>query len=324
MIGDKKGIQENILEMDSATLDFGNGTGVYDLTFYLPPKTIMGFIGPSGSGKTTTMRLLTGIYRPTAGMVRVFGKEPSRFQHAEKARIGYIPQHFLLYKNLNVEENLKFMAGMYGLTPHQHREYMDELLVFFELDKARKRLGRHLSGGMQRRLMLAGALIHRPDLIFADEPTAGIDPVLRERIWAHFRKLRDEGRSLMVTTQYVGEAAYCDIVAVMRNGRVILVDTPKALRRRAMGGEIVHLQVDPNMIYQTMEHLARMPRVKKVEPADGENSGIFVFVKNAGREIPAIISALMEDLKITPKKVEPYLPPFDEVFVRLLKQVEAE
>lgn len=182
-------LTETMLDLQTASLDFGNGTGVFDLTFSLAAGKILGLIGPSGSGKTTTMRLLTGIYRPTGGQVRVFGKDPARFKFADKSRIGYIPQHFLLYQNLSVEENLNFMGGMYGTSPRQHKKKMDQLLAFFELDPARKRLGRHLSGGMQRRLMLSGALLHDPELIFADEPTAGIDPVLRQRTWEHFRKL---------------------------------------------------------------------------------------------------------------------------------------
>jgi ABC-2 type transport system ATP-binding protein len=311
-----------LIEMNDASLVFGNGNGVFNIDFQLKPGTILGLIGPSGCGKTTTIRMLTGIYQHTGGEVLVFGKNPSDFSNSDKARIGYIPQHFLMYQNLSVEENLRFMAGMYGLTPKDNRDQMDFLLEFFELDNARKRLGRNLSGGMQRRLMLAGALLHKPDLIFADEPTAGIDPILRERIWEHFRQLRNEGRSLIVTTQYVGEAAHCDIVAVMRKGKMIKSGTPKKLRKEAMGGEIIHLQIESGHVFQVMEFLDKLPKVKKVEQVEGKKDQLFIYTRNASKEIPNIINALRENLEITPKKVEPYLPPFDEVFVRLIKQTE--
>jgi ABC-2 type transport system ATP-binding protein len=311
-----------IIELNDASLVFSNGKGVFNLNFQLKPGTILGLIGPSGSGKTTTIRLLTGIIQQTGGEVLVFNKNPSEFKDADKSRIGYIPQHFLMYQNLNVEENLNFMAGMYGLTPQENHDHMNFLLKFFELDSARRRLGRHLSGGMQRRLMLAGALLHKPDLIFADEPTAGIDPILREKTWEHFRKLRKEGATLIVTTQYVGEAAHCDIVAVMRKGKLFVSGTPKKLRKQAMGGEIIHLQIETDHVFQVMEFLDNLPKVKKVEQVEGKKDQLFLYTSNASKEIPNIINALRENLHITPKKVEPYLPPFDEVFVRLIKQTE--
>jgi ABC-2 type transport system ATP-binding protein len=314
--------QEVFIDMKNASLVFGNGTGVSDLTFTVKSGTILGLIGPSGCGKTTTIRLLTGIYQPTAGEVKVFDKNPRLFSDVDKSRIGYIPQHFIMYQNLSVEENLNFMGGMYGITPADHREKMNQLLEFFELEKARRRLGRHLSGGMQRRLMLAGALLHDPELVFADEPTAGIDPILRERIWEYFRNQRNEGASLLITTQYVGEAAYCDLVAVMRKGLLVDIDTPAALRRKAMGGDIIHLHVGARSVFQVMELLAGLRMVKKVEQVEGKKGELFVYLSNAGKGIPILISALKDNLDITPKKVEPYYPPFDEVFVRLLKHSE--
>jgi ABC-2 type transport system ATP-binding protein len=224
------------VQMDQASLDFGGGAGVFDLNFSLPRGSILGMIGPSGCGKTTTIRLINGIFGPTSGKVQVFDKDPLKFTQAEKALIGYIPQQFILYPTLSAEENLHFLGGIYGMSTRERKEKIPPLLEFVDLTPARKRLARKLSGGMQRRLMLAGALLHEPDFLIADEPTAGIDPILRARIWENFRALRDQGKTLLVTTQYVGEAAYCDKVAVMRKGRLVTVDTPKGLQRQAMGG----------------------------------------------------------------------------------------
>ena len=311
------------LVMQEASLDFGGGAGVFDLTFTLGKGAILGMIGPSGCGKTTTVRLLNGIYGPTSGEVRVFDKSPLKFTNLDKARIGYIPQHSLMYPNLSTEENLHFLGSIYGMSPRERRARISKLLEFVELAEARKRLARQLSGGMQRRLMLAGALLHEPDLLFADEPTAGIDPILRARIWDNFRQLRDEGKTLLVTTQYVGEAAYCDRVALMRRGRLVTIDTPDGLRRQAMNGEVIHIEVDPNLALGVMQFFEGLPQVKHTERTSGEPGGVFVFVEDAGQELPVLLATLKDQKGITPMVAEPYLPPFDEVFVRLIQRSEA-
>ncbi|MFM8319474.1 MAG: ABC transporter ATP-binding protein [Chloroflexota bacterium] len=265
------------LALRQAGLDFGGGAGVFDLSFCLPHGAILGMIGPSGCGKTTTMRLLNGIYRPTRGEVCVLGKAPHRFSPAEKAAIGYIPQQFILYPNLSVEENLHFMGGIYSMPLPERRRAIQRLLEFIEMEDARNRLGRQLSGGMKRRLMLAGALLHDPQLIFADEPTAGIDPILRARIWDNFRALRRQGRTLLVTTQYVGEAAYCDLVAVMRKGRLVTLDTPAGLRRQAMGGDVIHIEVESRQVFPAMALLEGLPgvsRVSRVRAGPGHANGL--------------------------------------------------
>ena len=318
--------QENgsgVLVMQEASLDFGGGAGVFDLTFSIPKGAILGMIGPSGCGKTTTVRLLNGIYGPTSGQVRVFDKDPLKFSNADKARIGYIPQHSLLYPNLSAQENLYFLGGIYGMSWAERKASASTLLEFVELTEARKRLARQLSGGMQRRLMLAGALLHGPDLLFADEPTAGIDPILRARIWDNFRELRDQGKTLLVTTQYVGEAAYCDRVALMRRGRLVTVDTPDGLRRQALDGEVIHIQLADGPVLEVMQFFEALPQVKRTERAPGEPDGILVVVENAGQELPVLLSTLKEQKGITPRVAEPYLPPFDEVFVRLIQRSEA-
>lgn len=314
---------ERAVLMDAAAIDFGGGAGVFDINIELPRGTILGLIGPSGCGKTTTIRLVNGVYKPTAGTVRVFGVDPQRFSEADRERIGYIPQQFILYPNLSAEENLHFLGSIYGMSRKARSERITPLLEFVELADARKRLGRKLSGGMQRRLMLAGALLHEPDLLMADEPTAGIDPILRARIWDNFRALRDQGKTLLVTTQYVGEAAYCDQVAVMRRGRLVTVDTPLGLQRKAMGGEVIFLQVEPGRLVETVRFLEDLPAVNKVERVDGQPGGLYAYVADAGKELPGLLAVLRDQRGIIPQSAERYLPPFDEVFVRLIKASEA-
>src|SRR4029078_9599481 len=204
---------------------FSGDVGVFDLNFEVPTGTIFGMIGPSGCGKTTTVRLMTGLYKPDRGNLSVLNRVPSKFSTRTRERLGYMPQHFVLYPNLTVWENLNFVASLYGLGYFSRRKRLEYALDFVELSDVRGRLGSQLSGGMQRRLELACALVHDPLLLFADEPTAGLDPMLRQTIWSECRGLRDAGRTLVVTTQYVGEAEYCDQVAVLARGRLVALGT---------------------------------------------------------------------------------------------------
>lgn len=311
-----------IIELRGTTLRFSDDAGVEELNLTVEPGTIVGLIGPSGSGKTTTVRLLTGVYRPQAGSVRVLGQTPARGNRRLRQQIGYVPQLFTLYPTLTVWENLNFVASLYGMPYLGRRRRLKAVLEFVELSTATQRLGRDLSGGMQRRLSLACALAHDPTLIFADEPTAGIDPVLRTRFWEHFRQLRDAGRTLFVTTQYVGEVANCDQVGVMRDGRLVIMDSPDGLRRRALGGEVVRLVVEPQGSREAAQALLRHPAVSDVRRARDEPGALFVTVEGASEALPVIIRLLGETPGVIVRTAEEYQPPFDDILVTLLRQEE--
>lgn len=313
-----------VIEARGVELSFGGGAGVFDLTYDVPAGTIVGMIGPSGCGKTTTVRLMLGLYSPQKGTLRVFGRNPAAFRAEERERIGYIPQQFVLYPNLTVAENIHFLAAMYAMPRPARERRLAELLAFVDMAEARNRLGSQLSGGMQRRLMLAGALMHRPDLLFADEPTAGIDPVLRGRFWEYFRDLRDQGRTLFVTTQYVGEASYCDYVAVMRKGRLIAVDTPEGLRRQALGGEVIAVTIDAAHVAAAAELLRRHPAVTAVRPAPERDDMLHVYVDEAAARLPAILNALEYGLDIIVHRAQEHKPSYDDVFITLMEQDEAQ
>lgn len=304
-------------------LAFGENTGVFDLSFNVPSGMIFGLIGPSGCGKTTTVRLLTGLYRPQQGVMRVLGEVPSQFRQRTRERIGYLPQQFVLYPNLTVWENLNFVSSLYGLNYFRRRKRLEYLLEFVELQSARNRLGSQLSGGMQRRLSLACALVHNPTLLFADEPTAGIDPVLRGRFWDFFRELRQEHNTLFVTTQYVGEAAYCDYVGVMREGRMLFVETPEDLRRRAFGGEVVRLRVAAEHQSQTVQMIRDKNIATQIQRAPDEPDVLLLYVHEASEAMPAVVK-MLSDADIAVRQVEEYLPPFDDVFIVLMKQAERD
>ena len=219
--------------------------------------SIVGVIGPSGAGKTTAIRLLTGALRPTSGEAEVLGGDPTRLPAETRARIGFMPQHVSLYDDLTVGENLDFVASLYGLFLFRRRARIRALLDWLELTDARKRRAGDLSGGMRRRLQLACALVHDPELVFLDEPTAGIDPLVRQSIWRELHRLREAGRTLLITTQYVPEAEECDVVALIAEGRLIAFDTPEALRQRAFGGQLLEIETSDPI---DVDRLATRPR----------------------------------------------------------------
>ena len=311
-----------MIKADHVEKVFSEGVGVFDLNFEVPAGAIFGMIGPSGCGKTTTVRLMTGLYRQDRGNMWVLGRDPSKFTLRTRERLGYMPQHFVLYPNLTVWENLNFVASLYGMGYFSRRKWLNQALDFVELTSARNRLGSQLSGGMQRRLELACTLVHNPLLIFADEPTAGIDPVLRGKFWDHFRNLRDEGRTLFITTQYVGEASYCDMVGVMRDGRLLHVDTPENLRRIAFKGEVVQIVVDPSQAYDAASILQAKPFVTSVTRSPQQPGLLFINVSDASDSLPLIFSAMGEHPEITVQQADKYVPPFDDVFIRLMEQAE--
>lgn len=307
------------IEVRNVSKVLGGNTVVSDLDFEVQQGEIFGFIGPSGSGKTTTIRLLTGVYTPTTGEVNVMGVAPSHPSRRVQEHFGYMPQLFVLYPNLTVRENLSFVAELYGMGRFARNRRVKELLEFVELYDARNRLASDVSGGMQRRIELAASLLHNPSLLFADEPTAGIDPVLRGKFWEEFRRLRDEGRTLFITTQYVGESEYCDRVGVIREGRIVAVDTPIGLRRRAFGGDIVDVGVT-GLTIATVQAVEELPIVKYVQPVS--RNEIRVSVGEAGPAIPAILEVLSSQ-NAEVKRIEEYRPNFDEVFIQLMEQDEA-
>ncbi|RME78801.1 MAG: ABC transporter ATP-binding protein [Chloroflexi bacterium] len=306
-----------IISARGLTMRFGRETAIDSVSFDIPRGKIFGFIGPSGSGKTTTVRCLTGFYRPTAGEVRVLNCPPARFSPALRQKIGYMPQQFVLYPQLSVWENLNFAASIYGLS-FRRAKRLNQLLEFVELTDHKKKLARNLSGGMKRRLSLAATLVHNPELLFLDEPTAGIDPVLRRRFWDHFRSLQNEGRTLFVTTQYVGEAAYCDYIGVMAGGRLLMVETPDGLRRRAYGGELVDLQTVERLTYPHLQQLRQLPFVKDRVVRLDETNSVRMVVDDAGEAIPALMEWCRQQ-NLTVETVEEHLPPFDDVFVEIVQ-----
>ena len=308
--------QDSVISVRHLTKKFGDEIAVQDVSFEVPRASIFGFIGPSGSGKTTTVRLLTGVYTPSDGEVIVMGHNPARFSRNERARLGYMPQLFVLYPNLTVWENLNFAASLYGMGIFRGKRLKDALR-FVELFEHRGKLARNISGGMLRRLSLAATLVHDPQLLFLDEPTAGIDPVLRRKFWDHFRELKNQGRTIFITTQYVSEADNCDLVGVQNNGKLLLVDTPQAIRHHAYGGDMVDFRTTQPFDYQAEAALRSLPFVRAKTVRMSSNS-MRIIVDEASTATPELMGwAQQQNIQV--QAVEVYMPSFEDVFVELVR-----
>lgn len=320
-----------VIEVSQVNKVFGEQVALRDVSLRVEPGEIFCLLGPSGSGKTTLIRLLNGVYFPTQGRVTVFGKEPARFSRQDREQIGYMPQMFVLYPNLSVAENLNFIASIYGLSWRDRRQRLPRLLELVNLTEHQRSLAGNISGGMKRRLELACALLHEPALVYMDEPTAGIDPILRASLWKEFRSLRDEERigpqgeslgrrTLFVTTQYVNEADSCDKVAIVAKGELVALGTPQELRAQALGGEAIEITAD-RMTRQHMTILQDLPGVKGIERLKFDQ--LRIAVDDAQTRLPLIVQTLYEQ-GLDLDSVDIVELKFDEVFVRLIEQHEKE
>ncbi|MFM8322231.1 MAG: ATP-binding cassette domain-containing protein [Chloroflexota bacterium] len=307
-------------QMTDVTFEYQPGVGVYDLDLAVRRGSIMGLIGPSGCGKTTTVRLLLGLLKPQQGQTRLLGQDSLHLSSADRERIGYMPQHFVLYPDLTVDENLRFAASLYGVSLLKRGKIIRRMLETVQLSDAHRRLARDLSGGMQRRLELAASLLHEPELIFADEPTSGIDPVLRGRLWDYLRDYRAQGKTMFVTTQYVGEAAYCDLVGVMAGGRLLHLDTPENLYRKALGGEIITITVEPGQLYTLMGVLRRDARILRMLTVTDQPGTLHLTVDNSGEMIPQVLELVSSQPDLAVRQINRYEPSFDEIFADLIQQ----
>ncbi len=322
--GDREDLRDDLRDDDRADTSsalrftgvgkqFGDRWIVRGLDVDVPRGTILGLVGPSGCGKTTTVRLATGTYRPDEGEVLVLGSNPAAMPTTQRTAIGYLPQTPVLFDDLSLWENLNFHASLNGV-PWRRRARLEEMMALVDLQGEERKLIRDASGGMQRRLALAAALVHDPALLILDEPTAGIDPLLRRQIWDHFRALSEQDRTLIVTTQHVNEAAHCDVVVVLDEGTVVAVGPPEELRRTAIGGDAVILRfaepVDDEVLAELGEQGCR-----SVDRID--RSSVRVFVEQSSSDVPKLLHRL-EELGVDVEDSADVPVDWDEVFIALI------
>jgi ABC-2 type transport system ATP-binding protein len=210
---------------------FGTLLAVAGIDLEVPRASVHGFLGPNGSGKSTSIRMLCGLLTPTAGSIEVLGLDIPRQAEALKRRIGYMTQRFSLYEDLSVEENLQFLAAVQGLPVRETQTRVAEVLGEYRLHERRRQLAGTLSGGQRQRLALAGAVLHKPEMLFLDEPTSAVDPESRREFWDHLFALADQGTTLLVSTHFMDEAERCHRLAILDAGHLVADGAPRTLMR---------------------------------------------------------------------------------------------
>ncbi len=253
---------ETAIRARGLTRRFGAFLAVDAVSFEVGRGEIFGYLGANGAGKSTTIRMLCGLLEPSGGEATVAGHDVRASPDAVKAAIGYMSQRFSLYLDLPVAENLAFFGGAYGLSGRALRSRVDEVLERAGLGALRAADTGALPGGIRQRVALAGAILHRPRIVFLDEPTAGVDPVSRRDFWALIRQLAAEGTTVFVTTHYLDEAEYCRRIGLMADGRLVALDTPAALKR-AWVPDRVFLVRGREL---PLERLRAAPGVRAAEP----------------------------------------------------------
>ncbi len=249
-------LPEPVIVVDHLTRRFGDFVAVNAISFEVQPGEIIGYLGPNGSGKTTTFRMLLGLLTPTQGRASVLGYDVSHQADQVRARVGYMSQKFAIYDDLTVWENLQFYGGVYGIT---EKTRIAETAELVGLGGQKRVLTRDLSVGWRQRLALGIALVHNPRLLFLDEPTSGVDPTARRAFWDLIYSLAESGVTILVTTHYMDEAEYCHRVAMMRDGNLLALDTPLALKDQFVPGRVWEVYAEP--LLDGLHALAQLPGV---------------------------------------------------------------
>jgi ABC-2 type transport system ATP-binding protein len=303
---------EYAIEISGLTKKFGDFIAVDHLDLKVYKGEIFGLLGPNGAGKTTTIRMLCGLMAPTEGSIKILGYNIPEQRNEAIRKIGYMAQRFSLYEDLTVYENMEFYGRLYGLKGSLLRERILKLLDFLELSEFKDRLAGKLSGGMKQRLALGVALIHNPSLLILDEPTAGVDPSLRRAFWNYFRSLNKEGTTILVTTHYMDEAENCDRIGLMSKGKLIAIGSPRELKRKAFGGDVIELKIKGDIDSLPLKIL----ETRK----ENDITIVRAVLNDISKELPNIFN-LLDSYNIKLISVEPINISLEEVFIKLLGEI---
>jgi drug efflux transport system ATP-binding protein len=302
------------LEVQGLTKCFDGFCAVDHVSFSVSPGEVIGYLGPNGSGKTTTIRMLCGLMKPTEGTAKVLGIDVAQNPEAVKPHIGYMSQKFALYDDLSALENLEFYAGVYEIPLAEEKSRINEVLNMAGLEERAKTPARDLSGGWRQRLALGCALIHRPPLLFLDEPTSGVDPAARREFWDLIYQLASQGTTLFVTTHYMDEAEHCSRVGFMYRGKLLAYETPHALKSTHLQGTALDLYASP--LLDTVERLSKMEGVVQAS-LHGDLAHVIV---NTGEWSAESLAAELGEHGILVSSVESVEPTLEDVFLLLAHQ----
>jgi len=306
------------IEAEHLTRRFGDFVAVDDVSFHVEKGEIFGYLGANGAGKSTTIRMLIALLAPTSGRAMVAGHDVATDPERVKSAIGYMSQKFSLYLDLPVKENLRFFGGAYGLWGAELARRSDEILELTGLTEHRDAITGSLPGGIRQRLALGSAVLHRPSIVFLDEPTAGVDPEARRSFWRLIRELARGGTTVFVTTHYLDEAEYCRRIGLMVDGRLVALDTPAALKRTWVPDRV--LNVHGRNLATGAAALRGLPGVRAVEPF---GAGLHVRVDPAAWTAAAVRESLVAagGESVSVEESEPSL---EDVFLAVVGRSEGE
>jgi ABC-2 type transport system ATP-binding protein len=302
---------EAAVAVENLTRRFGQFTAVDGISFSVPRGQVFGFLGPNGAGKSTTIRMLCGLLTPTSGRARVAGHDVGREPEAVRQNIGYMSQKFSLYNDLTVIENIRLFAGLYSVPANQLQARIEWALEMANLKGQENLMTGTLPGGWKQRLALGCAVLHRPPIIFLDEPTSGVDPISRRRFWDLIHHMAEEGVTVFVTTHYMEEAEYCNRLALIFRGKIVARGTPSELKRNSMEGELLLVECQP--LGTAVEVLQTAPRV--IDAAVFGNA-LHLVVRDAAAAVPEVTKYL-SDRGIAVGRIEKIRPSLEDVFVSL-------
>lgn len=303
----------NVIEVEDLQRSYGDLEAVKGVSFEVAEGSIFGFLGPNGAGKTTTIHMLCTLLRPGAGTARVAGHDIREEPEAVRRSLGMVFQEASVDEKLTGRENLRFHAMLYNMERGEFGERSQRLLELVELDERADEQVEKYSGGMKRRLEVARGLLHRPRVLFLDEPTLGLDPQTRRHIWDYLRELRDRERvTIFMTTHYMDEAENCDRVAIMDEGDIVALDTPEELKG-LVGGDIVTAWTSDNK-----DAIAKLERAFEVEPRHGPDGELILEVPSGDSFIPKMMAHLANGQRpIQVQSVSLRRPTLEDVFIKL-------
>ena len=309
---------ESAIVVQNLTKRFGDFTAVNGINFEVRRGEIFGFLGPNGAGKTTTIRMVLGLLKPSEGHVEVLGIPVDKRAAELRPRAGYMSQRFSLYNDLTVRQNLEFYGKSYGLSNSQLRARIAEALEMSDLVGREETKTKDLSGGWRQRLALSAAILHRPEVLFLDEPTAGVDPVSRRAFWDLLYQLVAEDVTVFVTTHYMDEAEHCHRLAFIQRGEIIAYGTPEAIKANVMRGQV--LEIAPSDAAQAVKVLRAAQAASRLAVEEVELYGALVHV--IANDPPKVRAAIRKELKkagINPGEIATIEPSLEDVFISAMK-----
>ncbi len=300
-------MMEYVINTSKLCRNFGNLKAIQDLDLKVEKGRIYGFLGPNGCGKTTAIRMLTGLLTPSSGEVNVLGLQLPQFSEKLRMHIGYMTQKFSLYDDLTVNENLQFIAKIYGLPGREQKKRIDELLTIYGLDQKKNQLAGSMSGGQRQRLALSAATMHKPELLFLDEPTSAVDPENRREFWEQLFDLSDQGTTIIVSTHYMDEAERCHKLAILEAGIKRADGSPEELMEQ-MGAHVV--EIGAKDLRQLKQDLVKLPEVISAAQLGAR---LRVLVKNSINDPVEFIRK--QDVVETSASMSIVRPSLEDVFV---------